>query len=64
MQFDADEDGEPFFKPPIVSPAPLGPQDEQHATKQQFPESAINESGSSQEAAAIATVEQDEWGEV
>lgn len=58
MQFDADEDGEPFFKP--VSPAPIGQQDAQHPTKQHLPESGTDQSGTSQEAAAIATVEQEE----
>ena len=60
MQFDADEDGEPFFKPPAVSPAPIEQHDAQQPTKQHLPESGIDDSRTSQEAAAIATVEQDE----
>lgn len=29
MQLDADEDGEPFFRPPTIAPASLRPSDEQ-----------------------------------
>ena len=60
MQFDADEDGEPFFKPPAISPAPIGQQDAQHPTKQHLPETGNDQGGTSQEAAAIATAEQDD----
>lgn len=60
MQFDADEDGEPFFKPPAVSPAPLRQQDEQHSTTKHPPEQGIDEGGTTQEAAATATIEQEE----
>ena len=56
MQFDADEDGEPFFKPPAVSPAPLRQQNEQNHP----PEHGIDEGGTTQEAAATATIEQEE----
>ena len=60
MQFDADEDGEPFFKPPTIAPAPIGQQDAQQTTKQHLPEAGNDEGGTSQEAAAIATAEQDD----
>ncbi|KAL8789248.1 MAG: hypothetical protein Q9195_006894 [Heterodermia aff. obscurata] len=60
MQFDADEDGEPFFKPPAVSPAPLRQQDEQQSTTKHPPEQGIDEGGTAQEAAATATIEQEE----
>ena len=60
MQFDADEDGEPFFKPPAVSPAPLRQQDEQQITTKHPPEPGIDEGGTAQEAAATATIEQEE----
>ena len=35
MQLDADEDGEPFFKPPTVASAPLRPSDEEHEGEEQ-----------------------------
>ena len=60
MQFDADEDGEPFFKPPAVSPAPLKEQDDQRSTEQDSPEQVTEEGGTTQEAAATATIEQEE----
>ena len=60
MQFDADEDGEPFFKPPAVSPAPLRHQDEQQSTTKHPTEQGIDEGGTMQEAAATATIEQEE----
>ena len=60
MQFDADEDGEPFFKPPIISTATSGGQDESQIAKQHPPEPDTGESATSQSSAAITTVEQDE----
>ena len=60
MQFDADEDGEPFFKPPAVSPAPPRHQDEQQSTMKHPTEQGIDEGGTMQEAAATATIEQEE----
>ncbi|KAI4156179.1 MAG: hypothetical protein LQ341_000025 [Variospora aurantia] len=51
MQLDADEDGEPFFKPPAISAAPLKPKEE--SGQRPSEESA-------QEAAATVTVEQEE----
>lgn len=65
MQLDADEDGEPFFKPPAVAPAPLRPNDEhsegeeQHRA-QQSNTSEPEEGKSEQGVAAIATAEQEE----
>ncbi|KAL8656486.1 MAG: hypothetical protein Q9210_000201 [Variospora velana] len=51
MQLDADEDGEPFFKPPPISAAPLKPKEESgHGLSEE----------SAQEAAATVTVEQEE----
>ena len=35
MQLDADEDGEPFFKPPVINPAPFVPPDRQPQQQQQ-----------------------------
>lgn len=37
MQLDADEDGEPFFRPPVIAPAPnpLQPRDENQRQQQQ-----------------------------
>ena len=61
MQFDADEDGEPFFKPPAISSAPPIASDKQPATAQQRPLSAGADIGSTdQAAAAAATAEQEE----
>ena len=66
MQLDADEDGEPFFKPPAVAPAPLRPSDEQREGEEQYRAQRGNtgeprEQGESeQEAVAIATIEQEE----
>lgn len=57
MQFDADEDGEPFFKPPAISPAPLKQQDEQKSIRQHPPDQHADEGGTVQEAAATATIE-------
>lgn len=51
MQLDADEDGEPFFRPPAISAAPAKPKEEP----------ALDSSESSaQEAAATMTAEQEE----
>ena len=35
MQLDADEDGEPFFKPPTLASAPLRPSHEQPEDEEQ-----------------------------
>ena len=51
MQMDADEDGEPFFRPPAISAAPAKPRDE--------PTLGSSES-SAQEAAATMTAEQED----
>lgn len=64
MQLDADEDGEPFFKPPVVAPAPLQPSDEQPESEEQHRVQQSNTSEpreeSESEAAAIPTAEQEE----
>lgn len=66
MQLDADEDGEPFFKPPAVASAPLRPSDEQskgegqHRAQQSTTSELREESGSEQGAAATAAAEQEE----
>ncbi|KAL8733841.1 MAG: hypothetical protein Q9166_001829 [cf. Caloplaca sp. 2 TL-2023] len=51
MQLDADEDGEPFFRPPAISAAPAKPKEELGQESGQ---------GSTQEAAATMTAEQEE----
>lgn len=52
MQLDADEDGQPFYRPPLIAPAPLltapAPTDEPQLQQG-------GESG--QEAAAVATAD-------
>lgn len=66
MQLDADEDGEPFFKPPAVAPAPLRTSDqqregeEQHRAQQGNTGEPREQDESEQEAVAIATIEQEE----
>ena len=65
MQLDADEDGEPFFKPPAVVSAPLRPSDEQpesaeqHRAQQSNASESREEGESEQGAAAITAAEQD-----
>ncbi|KAL8701878.1 MAG: hypothetical protein Q9224_000291 [Gallowayella concinna] len=51
MQLDADEDGEPFFRPPAISAAPMKPTEEP---------APASKDGSDQEAAATMTAEQEE----
>lgn len=66
MQLDADEDGEPFFKPPVVAAAPLQPSEEQPAGEEQHRAQQSNKSESREEgeieqgAAAIAAAEPEE----
>ena len=66
MQLDADEDGEPFFKPPAVASAPLRPSDEQpeaeeqHQAQQKDMNDSRDEDESEQGAMAVAAVEQEE----
>lgn len=66
MQLDADEDGEPFFKPPTVAPAPLRPSDEQseggqqHRAQQNITSESREDGEVEHGAAAIATTEQAE----
>ena len=66
MQLDADEDGEPFFKPPAVASVPLRPRDEQpegegqHRAQPSITSESKEEEESKQSTAAIAAAEQDE----
>jgi sorting nexin-1/2 len=76
MQLDADEDGEPFFKPPVLTPAPNPLLSHQHQQQRQQEEGEQEEQAqdqgvptvepggagavSDQAAAALATVEQEE----
>lgn len=70
MQLDADEDGEPFFRPPIIAPSPLPPLNQQQQSQQQQEEESqsrnptIVEPGGEierpQASAATATLEQEE----
>ena len=63
MQLDADEDGEPFFKPPTVSSAPLRPSDEepegeeQHRAPQEDTRRSRDEGDSEQRVTADAAAE-------
>lgn len=54
MQLDAEEDGQPFFRPPVVSATPAAPA----ATAESNPNPPDSATG--QEAAATATAEQEE----
>ena len=64
MQLDADEDGEPFFKPPAVAAAPLQPSDEPPEGKEQHQaqESSMSPSESREEGESehSTAVEQEE----
>lgn len=73
MQLDADEDGEPFFKPPVLAsgPNPLLSQQHEQQQQQTGQEQQTNQGVSTVEpggagvageqvAAALATVEQEE----
>ena len=62
MQLDADEDGDPFFKPPAISPAPIRQRDKPSGDEQQTAERSQEgmEGGTEQATAAIATIEQEE----
>lgn len=57
MQLDADEDGEPFFRPPLITPSSplIPPQHDSHNA-----ELGGGENESPHVAAATATVEQEE----
>lgn len=59
MQFDADEDGEPFFKPPAIAPAPLKPDETKEESKQRPSRAGPGEGETDQPAAAAAMVEQE-----
>lgn len=64
MQLDADEDGEPFFRPPVIAPAPnpLKPRENQQPNQQQHgidQEPGMEEPGGEEardQAAIAATV--------
>lgn len=74
MQLDADEDGEPFFRPPVIAsaPNPLQPRDENQRQHQQQQRSQNQDSASAEPGggddggarevavAASATIEQEE----
>lgn len=60
MQFDADEDGEPFYKPPAIAPTPLKPSNNQEDLKQRPSTAGAGEGETNQAAAAAATLEQEE----
>lgn len=71
MQLDADEDGEPFFRPPVIAPSPHPPfspqQQQQQPREEQVPQprnptivEPRGENERPQIAAATATVEQEE----
>ena len=66
MQLDADEDGEPFFKPPAVGSAPLGQSEEQPEIKGQHRAQPDNrsepmEAGENElDVSATAAAEQEE----
>ena len=63
MQLDADEDGEPFFKPPVILPAPIRQGDEQRSSDEQQPGDGSQggvEGETEQAAAATATIEQEQ----
>lgn len=57
MQLDADEDGEPFFKPQAITPAPIRPRDEQPEQRQGEPGPGVE---SEQGTAATARAELEE----
>ncbi|MCJ1430127.1 Vacuolar protein sorting-associated protein 5 [Sticta canariensis] len=69
MQLDADEDGEPFFRPPVIAPSPPPSHTQQQPQQQQDEEAqsrnpTIVEPGGENErpqaSAAMATVDQEE----
>ncbi|KAK4696702.1 sorting nexin-1/2, partial [Lecanoromycetidae sp. Uapishka_2] len=65
MQLDADEDGEPFFKPPAIAPAPLRQHDDQQSDKEP-PQQTLGEAtqepgkGETEEAAATPEITEQE----
>lgn len=68
MQLDADEDGEPFFRPPALAPAPIHQRIDQIQGEEQQPDQQsgaehTSEEGQTQQeavATATATAEQEE----
>lgn len=66
MQLDADEDGEPFFKPPAIASAPIRQDEGQHASEDQPQQTPVDssqllgEDETERAAAATETVDQEE----
>ena len=61
MQLDADEDGEPFFKPSVVDPTPSArPEDRQSQQQQQQPQQTGEPQETAAAVAATVTAEQEE----
>ena len=58
MQLDADEDGEPFFKPPVLAPGPNPLLAQQHEQPPPPPPAAQQQTGQEQQASqGVPTVE-------
>ncbi len=68
MQLDADDDGEPFFKPPALAPPPIQQPNDHLQGEQQGPdqqsvaEHTTEEVQAEQAAVPTATAEQEESG--
>ena len=62
MQLDADEDGQPFYRPPQIAPAPLLTEPAAAAAEHSSqPDPQLHQGGQrGQEAAATATVDQED----
>ena len=60
MQLDADEDGAPFFKPQAINPAPIRQPQEEQRQGEPGNDLGTTGGGSQQEAAAVATAEQED----
>jgi len=55
MQLDADEDGEPFFRPPAVTTAPIGKRDDQpHINEQERQQRSSDEGADESQAGQVA----------
>ena len=58
MQLDADEDGEPFFKPPVLAPGPNPLLSQPHEQQQQQQHQQQQQAGQEQRAnQGVSTVE-------
>lgn len=61
MQLDADEDGQPFYRPPLIAPAPLLTEPAAAAEQSPQPDPQVQQGGErGQEAAATATADQED----